>query len=256
MHPIIVPSLGRAGTATSMKWLQDCARIVVLAVHEDEADAYGRAYPWAEIMVLPENTRRHTGRIRKHIMQMYRKPFHFVDDDIRLSLKSVLSPADVFEQIERHLAAGASMAGIGQQLFSNSVIEKCRTINGDKWALDNKFVATVYGVQPTHFDDCPLEDLPVYEDVALVIHAMERGGCICSYVATHSNVSPSEGGCNAWRNEQITLESLIRLTKLYPEYCSIRETKNTTHSQNIGVGLRTAWSKIKKLPTLKNHLQS
>jgi hypothetical protein len=248
MYPIVVPSLGRAGTATSMKWLKDVPHEVVLAVHEDEVRAYGLAYPWAAITILPEETRHHTGLIRKHLMKTARSPFHFVDDDIRLSLKAVLTPGEVFAVIEKHLASGASMAGIGQQLFSNMVMEKCREINGDKWAIDNKFVATVYGVNPTHFDDCPLERLPVYEDVALVIHAMQRGGCICSYVATHSNVSPAEGGCNAWRNEEVTIKSLITLTELYPEYCSIRDTKNTTHSQNIGIGLRTAWSKIKKLP--------
>jgi hypothetical protein len=105
----------------------------------------------------------------------------------------------------------------------------------------------VYGINPLHFDECPLEKLAVYEDVALVIHAIKHGGgTIVTYAATHSNVSPPEGGCNSWRDEAITLDCLQEMVRLYPDVCSIRETSNKTHSQMIGFGLSVKWSKIKK----------
>jgi len=246
---IIVPSIGRAGKCNSMKWLPEANRPIVFAVHSDEVEAYRAAYPGCSIMHLSDSCCKHTGLVRKEIMESVREPFIFVDDDIRVSLKAVNSVEKMIEQIEEHVGLGGfSMAGLAPQLFSNYAVDKVETIGHDFFAIRNKFVATVYGINPTHFDDCPLEVLPVYEDIALVIHAIERGnGTIVTYCATHSNVSPSVGGCNSWRNEQITIDCLMKLVNLYPHVCSIRETKNTTHSQNIGIGLRVAWSKIKKL---------
>ncbi len=243
---IIVPSLGRAGTCASVKWLKDSYREVIFAVHKDEIKAYAEAYQGASFMELSDACRKHTGLVRKEIMAQIREPFIFVDDDIRLSLKNVESVAAMLDVLEGHIRRGASMAGLGQQLFSNMVNKE--TIDHDYEAVRNKFVATVYAINPTDFDDCPLEHLPVYEDVALVIHAIQHGGgTITSYCATHSNVSPPSGGCNSWRDPRITIESLKKLVELYPDICSIRETKNTTHSQDIGIGLRTAWSKIRKV---------
>lgn len=243
---IIVPSLGRAGTANSMKWLPAAERDVTFAVHQDEVISYKVAYPFNEILVLSDTCRHHTGLVRKEILSQIREPFFFVDDDIRVGLKTVQSIKAVFDILEHHIKSGAAMAGIAPQLFSN--FAKTSYINGDLLAVRNKFVATVYAIDPLAFDTCPLEELPVYEDIALVIHAIQSGGgTIVSYVATHTNVSPGVGGCNSWRDEIITLNSLNRLVELYPDVCSIKETQNTTHSQHIGVGLRVAWSKIKRL---------
>ncbi len=247
MLPVVIPSLGRAGAVTSMKWMPVEAS-VIFAVHEDEAVAYKKAYPSSTIFYLSDNSRRHTGLVRQEILRTIREPFIFVDDDISVSLKTVQNMGQAFDILENHINSGASMAGIGQQLFSNVQMEKTEVINGDPWAIRNKFVSTVYAINPLHFDACPLEKLPVYEDMALIYHAIQSGGgTITTYVATHSNKSPSKGGCNSWRDKQITLQSLYTLVELYPDICSVRETTGTTHSQHIGVGLRTAWSKIKKL---------
>lgn len=243
---IIIPSLGRAGTANSMKWLGQAGREIIFAVHVDELNTYHEAYPECQFFALTDNCRKHTGLVRKEIMNHFREPFFFVDDDIRISLKAVPDVKSAFDVIERHMDAGASMAGLAPQFMSTGV--DTNFINGDLFARRNKFVATVYAIDPTVFDNCPLEQLPVYEDIALVIHAIQYGGgTIVTYVATHNNVSPQTGGCNSWRDKQITIDSLKKLVELYPEYCTIRETNNTTHSQHIGIGLRTAWSKIKKV---------
>ena len=243
---IIVPSLGRAGSANSMNWLKNAERPITFAVHTDEIDSYKRAYPFVQILELPDSCRHHTGLVRREIMKEVREPFIFVDDDIRVVLKSVSTVPDMFKIIEHHMECGATMAGLAPQYFSTDATTYL--INGDAWACRNKFVATVYAIDPLIFDNCPLEELPVYEDVALVIHAIQYGGgTIVTYAATHTNVSPLFGGCNAWRDKPIILESLKRLVELYPEYCSIRDTLNTTHSHFIGLGLRTAWSKIRKI---------
>lgn len=243
---IIVPSLGRAGTANSMKWLDKAERDIIFAVHKDDVIPYKKAYPFKEILELSDECYRHTGLVRKEIMSRIREPFFFVDDDIRVTLKTVQSVKAVFDILEHHINSGASMAGLAPQLFSN--FANTSFINGDLFAIRNKFVATVYAIKPADFDSCPLARLPVYEDIALVIHAIQSGGgTIATYVATHSNVSPPIGGCNSWRSKDITLSSLETLVNLYPDVCSVRETNNTTHSQNIGIGLRVAWAKIKKL---------
>jgi hypothetical protein len=229
-----------------MKWLREQSRDIVFAVHSDERAAYAKAYPGIFILQLPDSCRKHTGLVRKEIMGMLREPFIFVDDDIRVSLKAVTSIDDMFGQLEHHIHQGASMAGLAPQLFST--FAKTELINGDLYAIRNKFVATVYAIDPRAFDDCPLEQLPVYEDVALCIHAIKYGGgTIATYIATHSNVSPPSGGCNSWRDEKITIESLQSLCNLYPDVCSIKETKNKTHSQDIGIGLKTEWRKIVRI---------
>jgi hypothetical protein len=229
-----------------MRWLPEANRPITFAVHGDEAAAYAKAYPDCGIMVLSDHCRKHTGLVRKEILETVRAPFFFVDDDIRITLKDATSIEGVFDTLQKHIRGGASMAGLGQQLFSNNVMTGF--IDGDFSAIRNRFVATVYGINPPDFDDCPLEQLPVYEDMALVYHAVQRGGgTITSYCATHSNVSPPTGGCNSWRDPQITIDSLKKLVELYPDICSIRPTDKTTHSQYIGIGLRTSWSKLKKL---------
>jgi len=244
---IVVPSLGRAGTATSMKWLPLADRKIIFAVHTEEAVAYKAAYPEVDIMVLSNSCKKHTGLVRREIMDRMGEPFFFVDDDIRVSLKAVNSIAEMFNVLEDHMRFGVSMAGLGQQLFSNMAEAKSVLFNGDAYVIRNRFVATVYGINPSHFGSCPLELLPVYEDMALVYHAIQSGkGTVTSYIATHSNVSPAKGGCNSWRNKEITVQSLSKLVELYPDICSIRPTSSTTHSQQIGIGLRTAWSKIKR----------
>ena len=231
-----------------MKWLPQSGRSIGFFVHSDVVEAYRRAYPQGYVSVygLPEETRHHTGLIRKWIMSQIREPFFFVDDDIRISLKAVPGYPDIFNILEKHIQSGASMAGLAPQLFSS--FANTTNINGDLFAIRNKFVATVYAINPQDFDTCPLEDLPVYEDIALVIHAIKNGGgTIVTYVATHNNVSPPSGGCNSWRDARITLDSLQKICQLYPDVCSVKETNNTTHSQNLGVGLRVAWTKIKKV---------
>lgn len=243
---IVVPSLGRAGTASSMKWLPQAKREIIFAVHKDELDHYREEYPNCSFLELSDLCRKHTGLVRQEIMQEFREPFFFVDDDIRVYLKGATSIEVVFDTLERHIQAGASMAGLAPQLYSS--FANTQLMNGDLFAVPNKFVATVYAIDPQRFDTCPLEQLPVYEDIALVIHSIQRGGgTICTYVATHANVSPPSGGCNSWRNKEITIQSLEKLVELYPDICSIKPTTNTTHSQYIGIGLRTAWSKIRKL---------
>lgn len=228
-----------------MKWLREAEREIFFAVHKDEAQAYQDAYK-TNAIILSEKCRHHTGLVRKEIMAQLEKPFFFVDDDIRVTFKTTRSIKAVFDLIEHHMKSGASMAGIAPQLFSNFAITP--GVNDDPCAIRNKFVATVYGINPVEFAGCPLDVLPVYEDVALVIHAIRTGhGTIVTYAATHSNVSPPKGGCNSWRDEKITLDSLEALVKLYPDVCTVKETKNTTHSQHIGVGLKVAWSKIKKV---------
>lgn len=248
---IIVPSIGRAGFCNSMKWLPETGRDIYFAVHHDEILAYKAAYPDCYTLALSDNCRRHTGLVRKEIIEQMafeNQPFIFVDDDIRISLKSVVSISDAFDIIENHMRAGATMAGLAPQLFSNYGAENCEVINDDAMAIRNKFVATVYGIDPTKFRDCPLEQLPIYEDIALVIHAIQHGnGTIVTYCATHGNVSPPIGGCNSYRSKEMILNSLNKLIELYPGICSIRETMNTTHNQYIGIGLRVAWSKIKRI---------
>jgi len=229
-----------------MRWLPAAKRPITFAVHQDEIGAYAKAYPGCNLLVLSDHCRKHTGLVRKEILETVRQPFFFVDDDIRITLKDATSVEAVFDTLQKHLDEGVSMAGLGQQLFSNNVMTGF--INGDFSAIRNRFVATVYGINPLDFDTCPLEQLPVYEDMALVYHAVQRGGgTITSYCATHSNVSPPIGGCNSWRDPKITIDSLNALVRLYPDICSIRTTNKTTHSQHIGIGLRTAWSKLKKL---------
>lgn len=245
---IIVPSLGRAGTAASMKWLRETGRSILFAVHADEAGAYEKAYPDCRVLILSETSRHHTGLIRKEIMEFHREPFFFVDDDIRISLKAAPSIRDVFDTLQRHMEAGVAMAGLGAQLYSNFAMEKTVLFNGDPWVERNKFVATVYGINPKDFDTCPLEALPVYEDVALVIHAVQRaGGTVVTYQATQNNVSPKGGGCNSWRDSTVTIDCLNKLVELYPGICSVRATEAMTHSQRLGIGLRVAWKDLKRI---------
>jgi hypothetical protein len=240
---IIVPSLGRAGDCPSMKWLPQANRPIIFAVHADEADAYRIAYPNTEILILSDHCRHHVGLIRREIMSHIRVPFCFVDDDIRISSKTTKSIEQTFDLLEMHLDSGASMAGLGPQLFSNFI--DTVFVNGDPWALRNLFVATVYAIRPTDFDTCPLEDLPVYEDASLCIHAIQHGGgTIVTYSATHSNVSPPLGGCNAYRDKEMTIRCMQKMVELYPGICSIKDTLNQTHSQFIGLGLKIEWKKI------------
>ena len=245
---IVIPSLGRWDNCPTARWVRDTGRDVIFAVHANELVKYCDAYPWAFIRVLPDTLRGHAGKLRKYIIDSAEEPFFFVDDDIHISIKANKSIEQIFDQLEKHIECGASMAGLGQQLFSNAQMDRTVIVNGDPWALRNQFVATVYAIDPKVFRECPLDQLAVYEDVALVIHAiLYGGGTVTSYMATHTNKSPDQGGCNAWRNKPITLESLNKLVELYPDICSVRDTYSTTHSQYIGVGLRTAWSKIKRL---------
>lgn len=240
---VIVPSLGRAGTSTSMRWLEGCGLPVHLAVHSDERDAYKRAYPWAKVEILPESTRRHAGKLRRHIIQNEKDPFFFVDDDILPRLVHVKTHAEMFRKLEKHLEK-APMSAIGKQIFSNGVIPRCKPMNGDKLAIRNQFASTVYGLVPQAFAKCPLENLQVYEDCALVIHAIQNGGTIVSYSATHTNKSPAEGGCNSWRTADVVLQSLDELVRLYPGICRKIETRHTAHGHALGVGVRVAWSRI------------
>lgn len=242
---VIVPSLGRAGTAHSMSWLKDSGRDVVLAVHKDEDKAYREAYPWAETMVLPDKVRRHAGKLRKHIIMSQMDPFFFVDDDAHVRFVHVKNAKEMFKILERHMSK-VPMAAIGKQIFSNSVIPKCTPMNGDKLAIRNKFASIVYGIDPAVFRNCPLERLVVYEDCALIIHAIINGGTIVSYSATHTNKTPPQGGCNSWRTPEIILQSLDELVRMYPEYCKKIETKSTAHGHALGVGVRVSWSRIGK----------
>lgn len=243
---IIVPSLGRAGTAASMKWLPDSGRPITFAIHADEIDAYRMAYPGAHTLVVPDNLRHHIGKIRRFIFDTVNEPFFWVDDDIRIYLKEVGSVVGLFDLLEEHLKSGVAMAGVGQQLYCN--MQKTEQVGNDLVAIRNKFVSICYAVNPKFFKDCKMEELCIYDDVAIVIHAIQQAGTIVTYAATQANLTPSKGGCNSWRTKEIIIEDLKKIVEMYPDICSIRDTTNTTHSQYIGIGLRTAWSKIKKLP--------
>lgn len=250
---IVVPSLGRAGTSHSATWLNSLEFTkrynVEFAVHHDEVKAYRTAYPWASTSVLPDSVRRHAGLVRKTIIEREREPFFFVDDDIGLRLINFRDPAAMFDQLQRHMQKGkVPMAGIGKQIFSNGVIPHCEKMNGDPVAIRNKFCSTVYGVDPAAFRDCELERLPVYEDCALIIHAIRAGGCIVSYSATHTNKTPPAGGCNSWRTPAIIKRSMRELAAMYPEIVRVIPTKHTSHNQDLGIGVRVAWSKIATAP--------
>jgi hypothetical protein len=158
-----------------MQWLEGSGRQVHLAVHSGEEDAYQKAYPWAKILLLPNNVRRHAGKFRRFILDGEKKPFFFVDDDILPRFVHVKNAAEMFDTLERHMDTGVPMVAIGKQIFSNGVIPSCVPMNGDKLAIRNKFASTVYGIRPSVFKGLPLEKLVVYEDCALV--AMYPGIC-------------------------------------------------------------------------------
>lgn len=241
---VVVPSLGRAGTSSSMEWLRDCGRDVMVAVHEDESAAYRKAYPWAEVMVLPETCRRHVGMVRQEIMRREKRPMFFVDDDVYVRLVKFKSYAQMFDQLEKHLTK-VPMAGIGKQIFSQSLVAAAKPYNGDKMVVHNKFVSLVYGVVPSEFRECPLDQFRVYEDCVMIIHAIRRGGTIVSFSATHTNRTPPQGGCNSWRTPEVVLDSLERLVDLYPDVCRKVDTRHTAHGHALGVGVRVAWSRIR-----------
>lgn len=242
---IVVPSLGRAGTAASAVWLQQQRREVVFAVHKDEYTSYERAYPWATVWQLSDESRRHAGRVRKEIMEMFKDRFFFCDDDVYVRLVRAKSYDQMFDYLEAHLEK-VPMAGIGKQIFSQGLVAACKPLNGDPLTVRDKFVSLVYGVHAPTFRDCPLEKLQVYEDVALILHAIRRGGTIVSFSATHTNKTPPEGGCNSWRTEEIVLQSLDALCAAYPAYCRKVATKSTAHGHDLGVGVRVAWSKASR----------
>lgn len=240
---IIVPTLGRAGKISSLEWLEKTGREVILVTEKEEYALYRGAHPHFKIECHPTNCNRSNGRMRKSLLTMFPDPHFQVDDDIHLMLKDAKTYEEAFDRLECHINHGAPIAGFGMQLFSNFAMKNAIDLMGDRVIL-NKFVATVYGIDPQHFKECPLEGLAVYEDVALVIHAIQQGGSVVSYAATHTNISPKEGGCSSWRTKELTLECLDKLISLYPNFCSKRKTKMSTHSQDIGVGLRVSWSKI------------
>jgi len=228
-----------------MKWLQQSGRTVVLAVQAEEVYLYRNAYPWADVMYLPDSYKHHIGKIRRFIWDTIKEPFFWVDDDIRVYLKTVGTYREMFDRLQMHLESGVAMAGIGQQLFCN--MQNKTTVNGDPEVVQNKFVSICYAIDPKYFETCPVEELMIYDDVAIVIHAIQRAGTIATYCATQANLTPPTGGCNSWRTKDIIIQDLHKIVELYPDICSIRPTSNTTHSQYIGIGLRTAWSKIRKV---------
>ena len=242
---IYVPSVGRAGTSHSMTWLQSSGRQVVVATHEDEYDDYARAYPWAETMLLSNRSRRHMGLVRKEIMETVKKPMFFVDDDVHVRLVKFRNHGDMFRALEQHLGK-VPMAGIGKQIFSQGLVAAAKPEGGDPLVVRNKFVSLVYAIDPREFEECPLDDLPVYEDCALIIHAIQRGGTIVTFSATHTNKTPPEGGCNSWRTPDIVLRSLDALCRIYPEYCRKIDTRHTAHGHPLGVGVRVAWAKVRR----------
>lgn len=246
IEKIIVQSLGRAGNCPSTKWLtQSTKRHVTFAVHEDEADAYQKAYPWAKVMVVPEDVRHHDGKLRKFILSQNDQPYFAVDDDIRVSLKGVSTIDAMFDVLERHIECGLTMAGLGMQLFSNSVATYI--INKDPFAVPRRFATTVYAIDPVVFHHSPIDKLQLYADIAQSIHAIQYGGgSLITMVGTHSNVSPPSGGCNSWRTREMILEDLKAICALYPTICSARPTDFTTHGQKIGVKLHVNWKAIKK----------
>lgn len=240
---IYVPSVGRAGTSHSMTWLRSSGRKVVVATHLDERRAYAEAYPWAEVMTLPRACRRHMGLVRQEIMREVGEPMFFVDDDVHVRLVKFKDYEEMFDTLEGHLRR-VPMAGIGKQIFSQGLVAAAKPEGGDPLVVRNKFVSLVYAIDPREFEDCPLSTLPVYEDCALIIHAIQRGGTIVTFSATHTNKTPPEGGCNSWRTREIVLESLKSLCELYPEYCRKIDTRHTAHGHSLGVGVRVAWSRI------------
>lgn len=244
---IVIPSLGRAGTAPTMNWIHQAKRPVILAVHRDEAMAYGKAYSGIELMLLPDSVRRNAGKLRQYIMGRMEKPFFFVDDDASVRLVHFKTYEAMFNQLEKHMIKGkVPMAAIGKQIFSNAVIPKCEPMYGDRLAIRNKFASIVYGIDPRAFKTLDLRKLVVYEDCALIIHAIQNGGTIVSYSATHTNKTPPHGGCNSWRTKEIILSSLDELVRMYPQWCKKIETKHTAHGQDLGVGVRISWSRIGK----------
>lgn len=245
---IIVPSLGRAGISPSAKWLVHTKREVYFAVHGDEIEAYKAAYPWAFTILIPDEYRHHDGKLRKLLLDINGGPYFSVDDDVRLVFNALIDVDGMFDILENHINNGATMAGIGQQLFSNAQIDKTIIINDDPWAIRNIFASLVYAIDPKPYKNCDLPRLRIFGDVALCIHSIQYGGgTIVTYAATHSNVSPDLGGCNSWRDKDIIIKDLNEICSMYPDICSIRNTDNTTHNQYIGKGLRVAWSKIKRL---------
>lgn len=245
---IIVPSLGRAGIAPSAKWLIQTNREIYWAVHGDEIEAYKACYPWSKTILIPDEYRHHDGKLRKYLLDTNDAPYISVDDDVRLVFNAQIDVNGMLDILERHIEGGATMAGIGQQLFSNAQIDKTVIINGDPWAIRNIFSSLVYAIDPRPYKNCDLPRLRIYGDIALAIHAIQYGGgTVVTYAATHSNVSPPKGGCNDWRTKEIILNDLDAICEMYPTICTKRPTDAMTHSQYIGIGLRVAWSKIKKI---------
>lgn len=245
MMKVYVPSVGRAGSSASMVWLRSSGRQVVVATHADEILAYGRAYPWADVMLLSDKCHRHMGLVRQEIMRRVKEPMFFVDDDVSVRLVKFRNHGEMFRMLEKHVRK-VPMAGIGKQIFSQGLVAAAKPESGDPLVVRNKFVSLVYAIDPAAFDDCPLERLKVYEDCALIIHAIQRGGTIVTFSATHTNKTPPVGGCNGWRTSKVVLDSLSELCKLYPEYCRKTETHHTAHGHALGVGVRVAWSRIRR----------
>jgi len=77
---IISPSYKRAGVVKAIELFQDR---LILAVHEFEADAYKKAYPDNELMVMPDNIGGNMAKVRNYIRDNCNTRYLvMVDDDV------------------------------------------------------------------------------------------------------------------------------------------------------------------------------
>jgi len=252
MLNIYIHSSGRAGSQPTLKALMETryAPNVWLVVQEKEAEAYYKAHPDANIRILPADITM-LSPTRQHLL--YNTPADkiiLMDDDLTFSGRSG-QPMEVrllplgaeglenmIAEVEGHLNDWTHV-GISAREGNNRVSEYTQEVGRMMRVL-------AYDVEVVTKIGARFDRIDTKQDFDMTLQLLRAGhpNLIMFNYAHNQPGSQKEGGCAAYRDEEMMARCSYELANLHPGFVKVvaKETKSSWGG-GIRTDVRISWKK-------------
>lgn len=241
-----IPTVGRAGTARTLDWVDPEVSTIVARV--SEVAEYEERYPNFPVKCLQGS---HIGETRRNILHHVQEPHVQIDDDIVLKCVDpytdlMLLLSRMRDRLADRSQSGYSMTGIGMQYMGSMHYKQARD-------HEDMPVYCIYGISPDVWD-VPNHHFPVGDDKVLNMWAMAHRGTSVDFAGRWSNASfdrgtrGTRGGCFEYRTLEMIVDTYYRMETIWPRYVSVRELKKPVMAYGFMIDKRLviAWGKIRR----------
>jgi hypothetical protein len=248
MH-IFICTYGRVNTQTTWDNLPESVRKnTKIVIQAREAYAWGKTSEIESNLVLPDYVRDIAGT-RKYLCETYGTKICMLDDDLTFAMRRLDQPdkfapatateiEGMFVDIENRLNQFTHVGVSGREGANRRTESYLQVGRMMRILAYNTKIKNDVGIQ--------FGRIPLMEDFDVTLQLLRAGhpNLILNWIVHDQKGSNSEGGCSAYRTDQMQFLAASTLAELHPDFVTVvRKTTKAAWGGGTRYDVRVQWKK-------------